>query len=95
MVRALFFYNATLFFLLLFRYLFQSDLPAAASGLKSDINYSLSFFFFLLAPKISVAKSCINWEEQTAAQIIQLHRAIGSMVRVDFLTLFCPPAEDV
>lgn len=49
---------------------------------------SLFISLFPLAPKISIAKSCIKWEEQTAAQIIQLHRAIGSMVRLDFLEPF-------
>lgn len=56
------------------------------ASLKWDKMIQLFVFFFFpsLAPKVSVAKSCIKWEEQTAAQIIQLHRAIGSMVNFFF-----------
>lgn len=50
------------------------NLPESLANKKEQPKEGVTF-----APKISVAKSCINWEEQTAAQIIQLHRAIGSM----------------
>ncbi|XP_031443687.1 methionyl-tRNA formyltransferase, mitochondrial isoform X2 [Phasianus colchicus] len=50
------------------------NLPESLENKKEQPKEGVTF-----APKISVAKSCINWEEQTAAQIIQLHRAIGSM----------------
>uniref|UniRef100_A0A803W9H1 Methionyl-tRNA formyltransferase, mitochondrial n=1 Tax=Ficedula albicollis TaxID=59894 RepID=A0A803W9H1_FICAL len=56
------------------------NLPESLKNKKEQPKEGVTF-----APKISVAKSCIKWEEQTAAQIIQLHRAIGSMVRLDFL----------
>ncbi|XP_037249482.1 methionyl-tRNA formyltransferase, mitochondrial [Falco rusticolus] len=50
------------------------NLPESLKNKKEQPKEGVTF-----APKISIAKSCINWEEQTAAQIIQLHRAIGSM----------------
>uniref|UniRef100_A0A803W3F9 Methionyl-tRNA formyltransferase, mitochondrial n=1 Tax=Ficedula albicollis TaxID=59894 RepID=A0A803W3F9_FICAL len=50
------------------------NLPESLKNKKEQPKEGVTF-----APKISVAKSCIKWEEQTAAQIIQLHRAIGSM----------------
>ncbi|NWU61391.1 FMT protein, partial [Pterocles burchelli] len=50
------------------------NLPESLRNKKEQPKEGVTF-----APKISVAKSCIKWEEQTAAQIIQLHRAIGSM----------------
>ncbi|XP_009987971.1 PREDICTED: methionyl-tRNA formyltransferase, mitochondrial [Tauraco erythrolophus] len=49
-------------------------LPESLKNKKEQPKEGVTF-----APKISVARSCIKWEEQTAAQIIQLHRAIGSM----------------
>uniref|UniRef100_A0A8C5SCI1 Methionyl-tRNA formyltransferase, mitochondrial n=1 Tax=Laticauda laticaudata TaxID=8630 RepID=A0A8C5SCI1_LATLA len=33
------------------------------------------------APKITIAMSCVQWEEQTAEQILRIHRALGAMVR--------------
>lgn len=33
------------------------------------------------APKVTVAMSCIQWEGQTAEQILRMHRALGAMVR--------------
>uniref|UniRef100_A0A8D2MFW0 Methionyl-tRNA formyltransferase, mitochondrial n=1 Tax=Zonotrichia albicollis TaxID=44394 RepID=A0A8D2MFW0_ZONAL len=59
------------------------NLPESLKNKKEQPKEGVTF-----APKISIAKSCIKWEEQTAAQIIQLHRAIGSMVRLDFLQPF-------
>ncbi|NXX86254.1 FMT protein, partial [Urocolius indicus] len=50
------------------------NLPESLKNKKEQPKEGVTF-----APKISVARSCIKWEEQTAAQIIQLHRAIGSM----------------
>ncbi|NXG74664.1 FMT protein, partial [Baryphthengus martii] len=50
------------------------NLPESLKNKKEQPREGITF-----APKISLAKSCIKWEEQTAAQIIQLHRAIGSM----------------
>ncbi|NXX94814.1 FMT protein, partial [Centropus bengalensis] len=50
------------------------NLPESLKHKKEQPTEGVTF-----APKISVAKSCIKWEEQTAAQIIRLHRAIGSM----------------
>ncbi|KFP38270.1 hypothetical protein N324_01613, partial [Chlamydotis macqueenii] len=50
------------------------NLPESLKNKKEQPKEGVTF-----APKVSVAKSCIKWEEQTAAQIIQLHRAIGSM----------------
>ncbi|KAM9375334.1 LOW QUALITY PROTEIN: methionyl-tRNA formyltransferase, mitochondrial [Phaethornis superciliosus] len=50
------------------------NLPESLKNKKEQPKEGVTF-----APKISVEKSCIKWEEQTAAQIIQLHRAIGSM----------------
>ncbi|NWT89520.1 FMT protein, partial [Lanius ludovicianus] len=50
------------------------NLPESLKNKKEQPKEGVTF-----APKISVVKSCIKWEEQTAAQIIQLHRAIGSM----------------
>ncbi|KFZ67883.1 hypothetical protein N338_05156, partial [Podiceps cristatus] len=50
------------------------NLPESLKNKKEQPKEGVTF-----APKISIAKSCIKWEEQTAAQIIQLHRAIGSM----------------
>ncbi|NXH15758.1 FMT protein, partial [Bucco capensis] len=50
------------------------NLPESLQNKKEQPKEGVTF-----APKISVAKSCIKWEEQTAAQVIQLHRAIGSM----------------
>ncbi|XP_044518358.1 methionyl-tRNA formyltransferase, mitochondrial [Gracilinanus agilis] len=37
------------------------------------------------APKISVAMSCVKWEEQTPEEILRLHRAIGSMIPLQTL----------
>uniref|UniRef100_A0A8B9NPU0 Methionyl-tRNA formyltransferase, mitochondrial n=1 Tax=Apteryx owenii TaxID=8824 RepID=A0A8B9NPU0_APTOW len=65
------------------------NLPESLKNKKEQPKEGVTF-----APKITIAKSCIKWEEQTAVQVIQLHRAIGSMVRqrlflfVFFLT--CP-----
>ncbi|NXV74131.1 FMT protein, partial [Atlantisia rogersi] len=50
------------------------NLPESLKKKKEQPKEGVTF-----APKISIAKSCIKWEEQTAAQILQLHRAIGSM----------------
>ncbi|XP_075015887.1 methionyl-tRNA formyltransferase, mitochondrial [Calonectris borealis] len=50
------------------------NLPESLKNKKEQPKEGVTF-----APKISIATSCIDWEEQTAAQIIQLHRAIGSM----------------
>ncbi|NXQ41914.1 FMT protein, partial [Catharus fuscescens] len=50
------------------------NLPESLKNKKEQPKEGVTF-----APKISIAKSCVKWEEQTAAQIIQLHRAIGSM----------------
>ncbi|NXD61831.1 FMT protein, partial [Eolophus roseicapillus] len=50
------------------------NLPESLKNKKEQPEEGVTF-----APKISVAKSCVRWEEQTAAQVIQLHRAIGSM----------------
>ncbi|NWI92503.1 FMT protein, partial [Pitta sordida] len=50
------------------------NLPECLKTKKEQPKEGVTF-----APKISVSRSCINWEEQTATQIIQLHRAIGSM----------------
>ncbi|NWI66864.1 FMT protein, partial [Todus mexicanus] len=50
------------------------DLPESLKNKKEQPEEGVTF-----APKISIVRSCIKWEEQTAAQIIQLHRAIGSM----------------
>ncbi|NXG43418.1 FMT protein, partial [Psilopogon haemacephalus] len=50
------------------------NLPESLQNKREQPKEGVTF-----APKISIAKSCIKWEEQTAAQIIQLHRAIGSM----------------
>ncbi|KAI1235239.1 hypothetical protein IHE44_0002879 [Lamprotornis superbus] len=50
------------------------NLPESLKNKKEQPKEGVTF-----APKISIARSCIKWEEQTAAQIIQLHRAIGSM----------------
>uniref|UniRef100_A0A670ZJ10 Methionyl-tRNA formyltransferase, mitochondrial n=1 Tax=Pseudonaja textilis TaxID=8673 RepID=A0A670ZJ10_PSETE len=33
------------------------------------------------APKVTIAMSCVQWEEQTAEQILRIHRALGAMVR--------------
>ncbi|KAG8145189.1 hypothetical protein E2320_013552 [Naja naja] len=32
------------------------------------------------APKVTIAMSCIQWEEQTAEQILRTHRALGAMM---------------
>uniref|UniRef100_A0A8C5S7T1 Methionyl-tRNA formyltransferase, mitochondrial n=1 Tax=Laticauda laticaudata TaxID=8630 RepID=A0A8C5S7T1_LATLA len=32
------------------------------------------------APKITIAMSCVQWEEQTAEQILRIHRALGAMM---------------
>nr|XP_020839175.1 methionyl-tRNA formyltransferase, mitochondrial isoform X1 [Phascolarctos cinereus] len=37
------------------------------------------------APKISVALSCVKWEEQTPEEILRLQRAIGSMIPLQTL----------
>ncbi|XP_074090502.1 methionyl-tRNA formyltransferase, mitochondrial [Macrotis lagotis] len=37
------------------------------------------------APKISVAMSCVKWEEQTPEEILRLQRAIGSMIPLQTL----------
>ncbi|XP_042330677.1 methionyl-tRNA formyltransferase, mitochondrial [Sceloporus undulatus] len=37
------------------------------------------------APKATVAMSCIQWEEQTAEQIVRLHRALGTMMPLQTL----------
>ncbi|KAM6306958.1 methionyl-tRNA formyltransferase, mitochondrial-like [Podargus strigoides] len=50
------------------------NLPESLKYKKEQPKEGVTF-----APKISVAKSCIKWEEQTAAQIMQLHHAIGTM----------------
>ncbi|KFU87863.1 hypothetical protein M959_10259, partial [Chaetura pelagica] len=50
------------------------NLPESLKNKKEQPKEGVTF-----APKISIEKSCIKWEDQTAAQIIQLHRAIGSM----------------
>ncbi|NXY81666.1 FMT protein, partial [Alcedo cyanopectus] len=50
------------------------NLPESLKNKKEQPKEGTTF-----APKISITKSCVKWEEQTAAQIIQLHRAIGSM----------------
>ncbi|NXX45930.1 FMT protein, partial [Tricholaema leucomelas] len=50
------------------------NLPESLRNKREQPKEGVTF-----APKISIAESCIKWEEQTAAQIIQLHRAIGSM----------------
>ncbi|XP_009902250.2 methionyl-tRNA formyltransferase, mitochondrial [Dryobates pubescens] len=50
------------------------NLPESLQNKREQPKEGVTF-----APKISVAKSCVKWEEQTAAQILQLHRAIGSM----------------
>ncbi|NXN06881.1 FMT protein, partial [Indicator maculatus] len=50
------------------------NLPESLQNKREQPKEGVTF-----APKISIAKSCIKWEEQTAAQILQLHRAIGSM----------------
>ncbi|KAL2300715.1 hypothetical protein Nmel_013602 [Mimus melanotis] len=50
------------------------NLPESLKNKKEQPKEGVTF-----APKISIARSCIKWEEQTAVQIIQLHRAIGSM----------------
>ncbi|XP_064373940.1 methionyl-tRNA formyltransferase, mitochondrial isoform X2 [Dromaius novaehollandiae] len=50
------------------------NLPESLKNKKEQPKEGVTF-----APKITVAQSCIKWEEQTAVQIIQLHRAIGSM----------------
>ncbi|KAF1618475.1 Methionyl-tRNA formyltransferase, mitochondrial, partial [Eudyptes chrysolophus] len=50
------------------------NLPESLKNKREQPKEGVTF-----APKISIAKSCIKWEEQTAAQVIQLHRAIGSM----------------
>uniref|UniRef100_A0A8C5UBS5 Methionyl-tRNA formyltransferase, mitochondrial n=1 Tax=Malurus cyaneus samueli TaxID=2593467 RepID=A0A8C5UBS5_9PASS len=50
------------------------NLPESLKNKKEQPKEGVTF-----APKVSIVKSCIKWEEQTAAQIIQLHRAIGSM----------------
>ncbi|XP_065544760.1 methionyl-tRNA formyltransferase, mitochondrial [Lathamus discolor] len=50
------------------------NLPESLKNKKEQPKEGVTF-----APKISIAKSCVRWEEQTAAQVIQLHRAIGSM----------------
>ncbi|XP_040426073.1 methionyl-tRNA formyltransferase, mitochondrial [Cygnus olor] len=50
------------------------NLPESLENKKEQPKEGVTF-----APKVSVAKSCIKWEEQTAAQVIRLHRAIGSM----------------
>uniref|UniRef100_A0A8C0BNH2 Methionyl-tRNA formyltransferase, mitochondrial n=1 Tax=Buteo japonicus TaxID=224669 RepID=A0A8C0BNH2_9AVES len=50
------------------------NLPESLKNKREQPKEGVTF-----APKITIAKSCIIWEEQTAAQIIQLHRAIGSV----------------
>ncbi|XP_057287006.1 methionyl-tRNA formyltransferase, mitochondrial [Pezoporus wallicus] len=50
------------------------NLPESLKNKKEQPEEGVTF-----APKISIAKSCVRWEEQTAAQVIQLYRAIGSM----------------
>uniref|UniRef100_A0A8B9NTS3 Methionyl-tRNA formyltransferase, mitochondrial n=1 Tax=Apteryx owenii TaxID=8824 RepID=A0A8B9NTS3_APTOW len=50
------------------------NLPESLKNKKEQPKEGVTF-----APKITIAKSCIKWEEQTAVQVIQLHRAIGSM----------------
>ncbi|XP_002753284.2 methionyl-tRNA formyltransferase, mitochondrial [Callithrix jacchus] len=37
------------------------------------------------APKISAGTGCIKWEEQTAEQILRLHRAIGNIIPLQTL----------
>uniref|UniRef100_A0A8C0BNC3 Methionyl-tRNA formyltransferase, mitochondrial n=1 Tax=Buteo japonicus TaxID=224669 RepID=A0A8C0BNC3_9AVES len=49
------------------------NLPESLKNKREQPKEGVTF-----APKITIAKSCIIWEEQTAAQIIQLHRAIGN-----------------
>uniref|UniRef100_A0A8D2MF44 Methionyl-tRNA formyltransferase, mitochondrial n=1 Tax=Zonotrichia albicollis TaxID=44394 RepID=A0A8D2MF44_ZONAL len=63
------------------------NLPESLKNKKEQPKEGVTF-----APKISIAKSCIKWEEQTAAQIIQLHRAIG-MVQI-FSVLFGIKMQD-
>ncbi|NWI15818.1 FMT protein, partial [Crypturellus soui] len=50
------------------------NLPESLKNKKEQPKEGVTF-----APKITIAKSCVKWEEQTAVQVIQLHRAIGSM----------------
>ncbi|XP_066491466.1 methionyl-tRNA formyltransferase, mitochondrial [Tiliqua scincoides] len=37
------------------------------------------------APKVTVAMSCIQWEEQTPEQILRLHRALGAVMPLQTL----------
>ncbi|XP_060550762.1 methionyl-tRNA formyltransferase, mitochondrial isoform X1 [Pantherophis guttatus] len=41
------------------------------------------------APKVTIAMSCIQWEEQTAEQILRLHRALGAMMPLKTLWMGC------
>ncbi|KGL80313.1 hypothetical protein N309_02888, partial [Tinamus guttatus] len=50
------------------------NLPESLKNKKEQPKEGVTF-----APKITIARSCVKWEEQTAVQVIQLHRAIGSM----------------
>uniref|UniRef100_A0A674IL74 Methionyl-tRNA formyltransferase, mitochondrial n=1 Tax=Terrapene triunguis TaxID=2587831 RepID=A0A674IL74_9SAUR len=52
------------------------NLPESLKNTREQPNEGVTF-----APKVTIAVSCIKWEEQTPEQILRLQRAIGATVR--------------
>ncbi|KAM6426262.1 methionyl-tRNA formyltransferase, mitochondrial isoform 2-T2 [Liasis olivaceus] len=51
------------------------NLPESLSQKKEQPNEGVTH-----APKVTIAMSCIQWEDQTAEQILRMHRALGAMM---------------
>ncbi|XP_077684023.1 methionyl-tRNA formyltransferase, mitochondrial [Eretmochelys imbricata] len=56
------------------------NLPESLKNKREQPNEGVTF-----APKITVAMSCIKWEEQTPEQILRLQRAIGATLPLQTL----------
>ncbi|XP_062998731.1 methionyl-tRNA formyltransferase, mitochondrial [Elgaria multicarinata webbii] len=56
------------------------NLPESLKNKREQQKEGITF-----APKVTVAMSCINWEEQHPEQILRMHRALGSMMPLQTL----------
>nr|XP_060611600.1 methionyl-tRNA formyltransferase, mitochondrial [Anolis sagrei ordinatus] len=56
------------------------NLPESLQNMREQPKEGVTF-----APKLTAAMSCIRWEEQTAEQILRMHRALGSMMPLQTL----------
>lgn len=56
------------------------NLPESLKNKREQPNEGVTF-----APKVTIAMSCIKWEEQTPEQILRLQRAIGATLPLQTL----------